>query len=90
MDYEDLWEAGKIIGREINDKKMKLFFAYSNFSDMFSKDNVDVLPKHGPHNHAIELKKSKKPFFGFTYKFFDNWAGDVQRAFEWKIDKNFL
>ena len=40
---------------------------YSNFADVFSKTNADILPEHSMHDLAIETEKGKIPSFGPVY-----------------------
>ena len=39
---------------------------YSDFHDVFSKDNAQKLPEHGPQDHAIDTE-GKQPLFGPIY-----------------------
>ena len=46
---------------------MRLSEKYSNFTDVFDKDEADKLPKHSQHNLAIEIEKGKQLSFGSVY-----------------------
>ena len=40
---------------------------YHEFTDLFSKKEVDILPPHRPYDHQIPLKPSTTPPFSFIY-----------------------
>ena len=42
---------------------------YSNFADVFSKINADILPKYSMHDLAIETEKRKISLFGPVYNY---------------------
>ena len=46
---------------------MRLLEKYSNFADVFDKDNANRLPEYSQYNLAIEIEKRKQPFFGPVY-----------------------
>ena len=39
----------------------------SNFLNLFSLNQEDLLPQHSSHDHSIVLEKGKKPSFGPLY-----------------------
>jgi hypothetical protein len=43
----------------IKETKIKLFFKYHEFLNVFNRSKVDELPLHHPYNHKIELKKER-------------------------------
>lgn len=54
-----------------NEKKLTakatLLAKYADFANLFSKQNVNFLPKHSMHDTTIEIKKEKQSFLSFMY-----------------------
>jgi hypothetical protein len=57
---------------------------YSDFKDVFSKENADILPEHRPYDCPIDLKENAQPPFGPIY----NLSQPELKALREYIDEN--
>ena len=65
LDIEKLDRAGTVVG-SVTEVTNEIPSKYSDFHDVFSKDNAQKLPEHGPQDHAIDTE-GKQPAFGPIY-----------------------
>ena len=65
LDIEKLDRAGTVVG-SVTEVTNEIPSKYSDFHDVFSKDNAQKLPEHGPQDHAIDTE-GKQPPFGPIY-----------------------
>jgi hypothetical protein len=57
---------------------------YSEFADVFSKENADILPEHRPYDCPIDLQENAQPPFGPIY----NLSQPELKALREYIDEN--
>ena len=67
LDYKDLRGDPQGAASIRDAKAIELPSQYSEFEDVFDPAEADILPKHGPYDHAIELEEGKEPPFGPVY-----------------------
>lgn len=53
--------------KAFDDTEVTIPEAYKDFSDVFSDDKANILPEHGPDDHAIDLIDDKQPPYGPVY-----------------------
>ena len=55
------------VSMPLNKSAVVLLKKYSDFANVFSKTNADILPEHSMYDLAIETEKGKIPPFGPVY-----------------------
>lgn len=63
--------------------------AYQNLAEVFFEDATRKLPKHGPHDHAIELEGGKPPW-GPIYNLSVNELQVLRDYIEYNLAKSFI
>ena len=58
--------------------------AYDEFKDVFSEENANIFPKHGEHDHAIDLIDGRQPPYGPIYNLSETELTTLRQY----IDKN--
>ena len=61
LDIEKLDRAGTVVG-SVTEVTNKIRSKYSDLHDVFSEDNAQKLPEHGPQDHAIDTEGKQPPF----------------------------
>ena len=68
MDIQDMrGESPSLAGIQAGDAKHPIPEKYIDLADVFSSEEADKLPEHGPQDHAIETHDGAEPPFGPLY-----------------------
>ena len=63
---------------------------YHEHLHVFSKQEADMLPQHGPHDHAIHLREGAQPPSSALYGMSHNEATELRRYLDENLSKGFI
>lgn len=73
------------------DKPLDIPSEYADYADVFSEDNANILPDHGPHDHAIDLiNKEKQPPYGPIYNLSETELATLRAYIDTHLETGFI
>ncbi|KAI5448775.1 hypothetical protein NCC49_006605 [Naganishia albida] len=63
---------------------------FTEFADVFSKKNADILPEHTKYDHHIDIEPGKTPSFGRLYNLCETELAAVEKYIRENLSRGFI